>query len=198
MIKMAVVDVDGVLINNVFLKFLGNGQWLKNEKLKRLLFSLIELLEKILKIRHPANEEIFEILKRMGSAKIFLLTDRSSTGLKNIRHVIESRGLLKNGQDFIQLRRKEKITDKVEFRPAALPALNYSSRLKPHISCLYNAAIIAEKDGIEPYEVLVIDDCEEFLEIARKSFGFKRFPQRNTHIGDNKTFIYLLERIVVF
>lgn len=175
--KVIVVDIDGVLIDNKFLKIFRNSHYRieKTTFLKNYVLRFSEVIERKTRIKHTPNQKLIKLLNSLkakaNTSSIFILTDRSFNGLENI--FFESISLLRlDCQDCIQIRdkkRRKKIKSKAK--------IIFNPSIKPHKSVLFPLISFIKSRGIKESEVLVLDDNSYFLEVARK-LGFKVFlPQ---------------------
>ena len=114
MARILVLDIDGILIQhskffNIFDNF-SVSLWLgKKPCLKRFFLRIFEIVEKFLislEFEHVVNKALVNIINEVRrddhNFKLFIMTDRSQLGARNIRDVLELLHLTR--QDFLQVR----------------------------------------------------------------------------------------------
>lgn len=201
MIRLVALDIDGVLIRNRLSIFRsGHSLWLaKRPLLKRTILRIVELIEWLTKIKHEKNQPLVDFLNELNGSGVFvfLITDRSWLGLRNVWQEISGLHRI----NCIQIRgrretRKKKDEIKNRLGIAEMEIL-ISQSLKPRRDVLYSLAVFAKQKGIRSDEILIIDDDQNFLRVAKTFLGFRTFPEifiNNKEKEAKEIFLYLLAR----
>lgn len=182
MIRLIVVDIDGILIENRngFLnrcRPVEMALFKMMPSLKRKVISISEVLERGLHIKHSVNNTLINRLSKIRSnynPRIMLFTDRGHRGLLNVWE--ELGGLNLSGMDAIRIwGKKEERQNKAAFqkRLGTAAEILIDTYAKPNAKVLLTVRRWANTDGraIKANEILVIDDDPDFLKTA-KSEGF--------------------------
>ncbi len=204
MIKIIAPDIDGILLFPKFPKILekSNAPWLSKTfpVFKKSALRAVELAEFITGIKYKVNQPLIDFLNDLragnGYPHIFLHSDRTAMGVKNVWK--ELSGLNLGEKDCVQIRGKKderKKKNGIKKFLGTEAEILISPFIKPDKAALYPLMILAKEKGINPVEVLVIDDNHHFLKSARK-LGFKIFP--NLFINNNQEeapdiFLHLLK-----
>ena len=198
MIKVIVVDIDGILLKNrgSFLNWCRPRQIkLLREMpgLKRTTISVGETLEKILGIRHEVNapliEQLNKIRRDLCCPRIMLFTDRSYVGLKNIWSEISELNLYPG--DVIRIFGKKggrQARKAIQKNLNTAAGILVTSHIKPRANSLFviRRWSYCEDPPIKPEEVLIVDDDRFFLNVARAE-GFRTITE--THSNEITTFL---------
>jgi hypothetical protein len=209
--RIIALDIDGVLISNMFLNFLKGGEnslWLgKRQWLKRTLLRIFEIVEflllRLFKKRHQPNSELISFLNNMKAHKndleenlrFFIITDRSAFGLKNVWPEISELNLDKG--DFIQVRGRKKLDAQKEKLANFLKTeaeILFSSSVKPHKRTILSLVLVASR--LKPKEVWLVENDKNFLRVGKGMFlnvcHLKTFPSNE----DKDIFAYLFQRAI--
>ena len=170
--KILVLDVDGV-VNSIPLAGAADNPFVSGifsvPLLKRIAIGVTEIGESLSGVRYKTKVR-FVRNKSRDVDYMGIITDRSAHGLKN---ALGKNQYILEWMSFIQVR--ENILGNVGTLKYG-PELWGSNKLKPHESVLYRLPHFAESKGVNPYEVLIVDDSLEFRFMAKKRFGFRVYP----------------------
>lgn len=184
------MDIDGVLISNMFLDFLKGGEnslWLgKRQWLKKALLRIFEIIEfcllRLFKKRHQLNSGLVSFLNDMKAHNenlcFFIITDRSAFGLKNVWPEISELNLDKN--DFIQMRGDKKTSAQKKKLANFLKTdteILFSLSVKPHKRTILTLVLVTSR--LKPKEVWLVENDKNFQRVGKAAFPnvcFKTFP----------------------
>lgn len=193
--RVFAIDIDGIIIKNKLLNVFPNtAKKVKvNHLIKRCALRCFEILEFFLikfGLKYEINEKLVLYLnsaKDDGNTLIWIITDRSRFGIKNVLKFFKTLRY-----DYLQIR-------------GILPSIFNRFALMEKYIKNPNCAIVYKSPYVKPQKevlnnlkfinhwTIVIDDDRNFLKIAEEE-GFKIFPSEGLYINDDKTFVDLLQK----